>query len=163
MFQSARVFRVLASFVLLLVAVLGASCGSGDTSTAPSPQPAVSVSVLPNVEPGRVVVVFIRDHTSAAKKLAMAEKIAQMPEVEAYHFVSKREALEHFAEKTDVNVSNLPVNPLPASFDIVVRDGVDVESVARRFYDDPIVANDPGTHNGVQIGGTIPAGMSPSP
>jgi hypothetical protein len=164
MVHRSRGAGALVSLALLLIAPWATSCGSGAATTASSPQPAVSVSVLPEVEPGRVIIVFIRDHTSTAKKLAFAEEIAQMPEVEAYHFVSKREALEHFAEQYGEDITtNLPINPLPASFDIVVRDGVDVESVARRFYDEPIVANDPGTHNGVQVGGTIAAAPSPSP
>lgn len=159
-----RGVRALVSLALLLTAAWAASCGSDASPSSASPQPAVSVSVLPEVEPGRIIIVFIRDHTSAAKKLAFAEEIAQMPEVEAYHFVSKREALEHFAEQYGEDITtNLPINPLPASFEIVVRDGVDVESVARRFYDDPIVWSDPGTHNGVQVGGTVPGAPSPSP
>ena len=159
-----RVSRLFLSLALLLSAGWASSCGSDATTEAPSPQPAVSVSVLPEVEAGRVVTVFLRDRASGAQKLAMAEKIAQMPEVQAYRFVSKREALESFAAQyPDLDVSNLPVNPLPASFQIVVRDGVDAASVAERFYDDPIVANTPGTHDGVTVGGSTPGFASPSP
>jgi hypothetical protein len=164
MVHRSRGARLLVSLALLLTASWATSCGSGAATTVSSPQPAASVSVLPEVEPSRIISVYLWDHTPRAKKLTLAEKIAQMPEVEAYHFVSKTEALAHFAaEHPNLDVSNLPVNPLPASFQIVVRDGVDVDMIARRFYDDPIVANDPGTHNGVQIGGTVPGATSPSP
>jgi len=165
MVHSTRVAQVLLSLALLLTAGSAASCSSDASPSAPSPRPAVSVSVLPaDVEPARIVTVFIRDRASAAQKLAMSREIAQMPEAEAYHFVSKREALDSFAaEFPDQDFANLPVNPLPASFQIVVRDQADVASVARRFYDDPIVANSPGTHDGVQVGGSIPGAASPSP
>jgi hypothetical protein len=38
---------------------------------------------------------------------------------------------------------------LPASFEIVVKTRSDVLPVARRFFNDPLVDNDPGTHDGV--------------
>ena len=82
--HSARAARALVSLALLLVTVWAASCGTGASPSPPSPRPAVSVSVLPDgVEPARVVSVFIRERTPAAQKLAMAQKIAQMREVEA--------------------------------------------------------------------------------
>ena len=90
----------------------------------------------------------------------MAERIAAMPEVVAYHYVTKAEALKRFAaysERIAKVTENLPINPLPASFEILVREGEDVTAVARRFYDDPLVFNDPGTHNGVTIGAKTPA------
>jgi len=162
--DGSRGVRLLVSLALLLMVLWTTSCGSGTMNAAPSPRPAVSVSVLPDVEAGRVVTVFLRDRATGAQKLAMAEEIAQMPEVEAYRFVSKRQALESFAaQRPDLDLENLPMNPLPASFQLVVRDGADVASVAQRFYEDPIVANTPGTHDGVAVGGTVPAGMSPSP
>jgi hypothetical protein len=163
--QSKRVAQVVLSLVLLLGAGSAASCSSDASPPAPSPHPAVSVSALPaSAEATRVITVFIRDRASAAEKLAMAHEIAQMPEVEAYHFVTKRAALDSFAKKySDIDVSNLPVNPLPASFQVLVRDQADVASVARRFYDNPIVYSSPGTHDGVQVGGSIPGAPSPSP
>jgi cell division protein FtsX len=99
----------------------------------------------------RVVEVFIKDGTQRAKKQAMAERIAAMPEVEAYAFVTKAQALARFRRRFGERITeNLPVNPLPASFEILVREIGDVARVADRFYEDPIVDNDPGTHNGVK-------------
>lgn len=98
----------------------------------------------------RVVKVFIKDGTPRAKKEAMAARIAAMPEVEAYSFVSKAAALARFRERFGEKiVANLPVNPLPASFELLVRRRADVVRVAERCYHDPIVDNDPGTHNGI--------------
>ena len=45
---------------------------------------------------------------------------------------------------------NLPINPLPASWEIQVKDANQVDAVAAKFFDDPAVDNDPGTHNGVK-------------
>ena len=149
-----------AAFALVL-----AGCASSPQSAPTPPRPAASVTALPGLseqdrkaDPAafnetalRVVDVFIKDGTPRAKKLAMAERIAAMPEVEAYTFVTKAEALARFSKRFGQRITkNLPVNPLPASFEILVREIGDVARVADRFYDDPIVDNDPGTHNGVK-------------
>jgi hypothetical protein len=141
--------------------------------------PAPSVRVLPGLtradrllDPAaycatekRVVEVCLKDGLSAADKLAMARWIAAMPEVEAYHFVSKVEALRRFRNMYGQKiVYNLPVNPLPASSEILVREQADIAIVARRFYGDPMVDNAPGTHNGVPAwGGSALLSRSPSP
>jgi cell division protein FtsX len=97
----------------------------------------------------------------------MAERIAAMPEVVAYHYMSKREALERarrMFERAGRSLPPLAGNPLPASFDILLRSVADVPIVAARFYDDPLADNDPGTHNGVQArGGSTLLQASPSP
>jgi hypothetical protein len=158
--------RSLLLLVLLLaaLAVVLAGCASAPESAPTSPRPAVSVSALPGLteqdqkaDPAaymearlREVQVFIKDGTPRADKQAMAERIAAMPEVEAYAFVTKAQALARFRKRFGEQITeNLPINPLPASFAILVRDIGDVVRVAERFYNDPIVDNDPGTHNGV--------------
>jgi len=173
--QTSRALLLLGAAFLL--AGTTAACGLGGSTSNLSPRPAVSVSALPGFSEAdreqdlsaylavqaRAIEVFIRDGTSASDKLAMAREIAAMPEVEAYHFVSKSEALAQFKDRFGERiVANLPMNPLPASFEILVRDQADTAKVAQRFYDDPIVDNDPGTHNGVKAGNgsSIPA---PSP
>jgi hypothetical protein len=151
--------------LLAALAVALAGCGSTSPSTPASPRPAVSATALPGLteqdrkaDPAafnetalREVDIFIKDGTPRAKKLAMAERIAAMPEVAAYTFVTKAEALARFRKRFGERITkNLPVNPLPASFQVLVREIRDVARVAGRFYDDPIVDNDPGTHNGVK-------------
>lgn len=94
----------------------------------------------------------------------MAAEIAAMSEVEAYHFVSKRETLDRFRDRfAEKIVANLPFNPLPATFEILVRDRANVVPVARRFYDNPVVDNDPGTHNGVKRAADELPTASPDP
>jgi hypothetical protein len=158
-------------------ALLALSACGGESSSSPrasaSPQPAASAAVLPGLSAddfakdpsaykevaGRVINVFLEDGSSRKERAAMAERIAAMPEVVAYHYVTKAEALKRFAaysERIAKVTENLPINPLPASFEILVREGEDVTVVARRFYDDPLAFNDPGTHNGVSIGARIP-------
>jgi cell division transport system permease protein len=95
--------------------------------------------------------VFISDQASSPEVDALEAKIVTMSEVKSYEYVSKEEALVRFRERYGNRiVSNLPINPLPASFEIQVRDADQVDRVAQRFFDDTTVDNDPGTHNGVQ-------------
>ncbi|MEE4275038.1 MAG: permease-like cell division protein FtsX [Thermoleophilia bacterium] len=95
--------------------------------------------------------VFIKDEAGPEGQQALEQKIAAMPEVKSFTYISKDEALERFKERYgDRIVQNLPINPLPASFEIQVNDADQVEVVAQRFFDDPNVDNDKGTTNGVQ-------------
>jgi hypothetical protein len=67
-------------------------------------------------------------------------------------------------ERAGRPLPRMTVNPLSASFDILLRSTADVPIVAARFYDDPLVDNDPGTHNGVKArAGSVPPQASPSP
>jgi cell division protein FtsX len=103
----------------------------------------------------RVIVVFIRNGTPSAAVAAMTRQIVAMPEIEAYHFATKREALAALRRQlgADANLilKNMKGNPLPASFQLLVRDRAEIADVARRFCDNPIVDNDPGTRNGVCV------------
>jgi len=95
--------------------------------------------------------VFIKDEAGPEGQQELEQKIAAMPEVKSFTYISKDEALERFKERYgDRIVQNLPINPLPASFEIQVNDADQVEVVAQRFFDDPNVDNDKGTTNGVQ-------------
>ncbi len=95
--------------------------------------------------------VFIKDEAGPEGQQALEQKIAAMPEVKSFTFISKDEALDRFKERYGERiVQNLPINPLPASFEIQVHDADQVETVAKRFFDDPNVDNDEGTTNGVQ-------------
>jgi cell division transport system permease protein len=95
--------------------------------------------------------VFIKDEAGPEGQQALEQKIAAMPEVKSFIFITKNEALERFKERYGSRiVANLAINPLPASFEIQVNDASQVDLVAKRFFDDPYVDNDEGTHNGVQ-------------
>jgi len=165
---------------LFLLAVGISACGGGSASST-SPAPAASVTALPGLTQAdkkqdraayravqmRAINVYIADGTSPAERRKMGERIAAMPEVVAYHYVTEREALDraaHMSKRWERVVETLTINPLPASFDILVRDVADVPVVAARFYDDPLVDNDPGTHTGVYArGGSSLLKASPSP
>jgi cell division transport system permease protein len=95
--------------------------------------------------------VFIKDDAGPEGQQALEQKIAAMPEVKSFTYISKDEALRRFQDRYGSRiVQNLPINPLPASFEIQVNDADQVEVVAKRFFDDPNVDNDEGTTNGVQ-------------
>ena len=68
-----------------------------------------------------------------------------MPEVKSHTYISKEQALVEFKKKlgddADQILANLATNPLPASFRVYVKDANDVDEVAERFFDEPIVDN----------------------
>jgi hypothetical protein len=147
---------LIAAALFFSVALWGCG-GAVEPSGSPSPTPARSVTAIPSTKDAqgnfnelslRLVEVFVKD-LSRAQREAMAAEIAAMPEVELYHFVDKAEALERFT-KTFPDISMPTKNPLPASFEIVVRSGVDVPAFAKRFFDDARVDSSPGSHDGVQ-------------
>jgi cell division transport system permease protein len=98
-----------------------------------------------------MIEVFIKDDATEEQTTTLQQKIQGIPEVKSYEYVSKDEALERFRKRFGERiVANLPINPLPASYEIQVNDADQVDMVAEKFFDDPAVDNDPGTHNGVK-------------
>jgi cell division transport system permease protein len=98
-----------------------------------------------------MIEVFIKDDATPDQTQALERKIQAMADVKSYKYISKEEALRRFRERFGERiVANLPINPLPASYEIQVKDADQVDSVAQKFFDDPTVDNDPGTHNGVK-------------
>lgn len=98
-----------------------------------------------------MIEVFIKDDATPEQTQALERKIQGMNDVKSYKYISKEEALRRFRERFGERiVANLPINPLPASYEIQVKDADRVDSVAQQFFDDPTVDNDPGTHNGVK-------------
>ena len=95
---------------------------------------------LVGVESRVEVVAYLEEGTSEEVVSVAISEIGGFPEVEEIHFVSKVEALydasRELTEFSDV-FSDLEVNPLPASFEIRLREGSrtpeDVERVAERL------------------------------
>ena len=95
---------------------------------------------LVGVESRVEVVAYLQEGTSDEVVSVATSEIEGFPEVEEVHFVSKVEALydasRELTEFSDV-FSDLEVNPLPASFELRLREGSrtpeDVERVAERL------------------------------
>ncbi len=100
--------------------------------------------------------VFIRNTASPDQISQLGDQIKAMPEVRSVNFVSKEEAMNRLRESMkgheDV-LDALSGNPLPPSYEIYLKDPSQIDGVAGRFYNNPIVDNDTGTHNGVRTGG----------
>lgn len=102
------------------------------------------------------VEVFIKNTASPDQINELGDEIRAMPEVKDVVFVSKEEALERLRESLkgheDV-LDALSGNPLPPSYEITLKDPQKIEDVASRFFENPVVDNSPGTHDGVKYGG----------
>jgi cell division transport system permease protein len=100
-----------------------------------------------------MIEVFLKDSATPEQVAQMKQQIEAMPEFKSLTYISKDQALAEFKKRLGPSaqsiLENLSTNPLPASFRIYVKDPNQVDSVAGRFFDNAIVANDPGTHNGV--------------
>jgi cell division transport system permease protein len=98
-----------------------------------------------------MIEVFVKDEATPEQTQSLERKIQGMNDVKSYKYISKEEALRRFRERFGERIiKNLPINPLPASYEIQVKNADRVDSVAQRFFNDPTVDNDPGTHNGVK-------------
>lgn len=100
--------------------------------------------------------VFMKNTAAPNQISELGDEIRAMPEVKNVDFVSKDEALQRLRDSLkgheDV-LEALSGNPLPPSYTITLRDPGQIEEVAGRFFDNPIVDNTPGTHDGVKYGG----------
>ncbi len=102
--------------------------------------------------------VFIKNTATQEEIDALGEEIRAMPEVKSVYFVSKEEALETLRESLEGNediLDALSGNPLPPSYQITLEDPEQIEEVASRFFDNPVVDNTPGKDppDGVKYGG----------
>jgi cell division transport system permease protein len=101
-----------------------------------------------------MIEVFIKDNSTPEQTTALQQKIDALKaqgQVKSYVYISKAQALAIFRKRFGERiVANLPINPLPASYQIQVQDTNRVDQVAAQFFNDPTVDNDPGTHNGVK-------------
>jgi cell division transport system permease protein len=98
-----------------------------------------------------MIEVFVKDNATPEQTQALERKIRALPAVKSYKYISKEEALRRFRERFGERiVQNLPINPLPASYEVQVKNADRVDAVAQQFFNDPTVDNDPGTHNGVK-------------
>lgn len=100
--------------------------------------------------------VFIKNTASPEEIGQLGDEIRVMPEVKEVVYISKEEALERLRQSLkgheDV-LEALSGNPLPPSYEILLKDPAKIEEVASRFFDNPVVDNSPGTHDGVKYGG----------
>jgi hypothetical protein len=157
----------LLSMCLLLVLVIGCGGQSSPVKSSPTPQLAPSVAATSLPDPATssalhplIISVWLRNSVTLGQRSQLAEQIAQMPEVQEFAFVSKKLALLQLEKLLKLSKSNAATmvsglkghNPVPAYFEIVVKTRSDVLPVARRFFSNPLVDNDPGTHDGVAFG-----------
>ena len=95
--------------------------------------------------------VFIKDEATPEQTQALERKIQGLNDVKSYKYISKEEALRRFRERFGERIiANLQINPLPASYEVQVKNADRVDSVAQQFFNDPTVDNSPGTHDGVK-------------
>jgi cell division transport system permease protein len=99
-------------------------------------------ATLNYVESKVEVVAYLQDSASAGDVNALQADLQAMPEIASVSYVSKDQALKDFqARQPDVAdlVGALEDNPLPASFEIRLRDPVDYVDVATYLREQPIV------------------------
>jgi len=100
--------------------------------------------------------VFIKNTASPAQIDDLGDEIRAMPEVKDVYLVSKEEALDRLRKSLQGHedvLDALSGNPLPPSYEITLKDPERIEEVASRFFDNPVIDNTPGTHDGVKYGG----------
>src|SRR5450759_1982419 len=71
-----------------------------------------------------MIEVFVKDNATPEQTQSLERKIQGMManDVKSYKYISKEEALRRFRERFGERiVSNLPINPLPASYEIQVK------------------------------------------
>jgi cell division transport system permease protein len=90
-------------------------------------------STLKGVESQVEVVAYLKESATPADISQLTAELQDMPDVKTVAFISKEKALANFkARQPEVAslVDSLPTNPLPASFEIGLRDPSGYEAVA---------------------------------
>ncbi|MBN2072688.1 MAG: ABC transporter permease [Actinobacteria bacterium] len=81
--------------------------------------------------------VYLEDNISTELKEYIEEEIKSWEETDELKFISKEQALERFKEQNQGSdiLKEIQGNPLPASFEITLKDPEKVDQVALRFVD----------------------------
>ncbi|MCL5942557.1 MAG: permease-like cell division protein FtsX [Actinobacteria bacterium] len=99
-------------------------------------------AVLKDVEQKVEITVYLKDSVTSTEVEALQKQILAMPEVKDSQFVSKDEALKRLKEDLKDHpelFEGLAKNPLPASFEISLKDPQQASVVAARFNGKPMV------------------------
>lgn len=91
---------------------------------------------------GLKVEVAIRDTASDSEIQALGDELRSMEEVQSAYLVSREEVLARTRQslgEDSVMMDELSINPLPAFYEVTLRDSSNAREVTARFYDNPAV------------------------
>jgi cell division transport system permease protein len=99
-------------------------------------------AVLRDVEQKVEITIYLKDTATTDEIEAMRVEIVELPEVKEVQFIDKDEALKRLKEDLKDHeelLKDLPANPLPASFEVALKDPELAGGVAATFEGRPIV------------------------
>ncbi len=80
--------------------------------------------------------VYLKDNAPKEDLYSLERKVKAIRDVEKVEFISKKEALEIFKKRNKNNkdlITNIPGNPLPASYRVFPKDPQKIESIATKI------------------------------
>lgn len=99
-------------------------------------------AVLEDVEQKVEITIYLKDSATGDEIEALRQEIVDLPEVKEVQFIDKDEALKRLKEDLKEHeefLKDLPSNPLPASFEVALKDPELAGTVAVKFEGRPIV------------------------
>ena len=99
-------------------------------------------AVLKDVEQKVEITIYLKDSATTDEIEALRQEIVDLPEVKEVQFIDKDEALKRLKEDLKEHeelLKDLPRNPLPASFEVALKDPELAGTVATTFEGRPIV------------------------
>lgn len=99
-------------------------------------------AVLKDVEQKVEITIYLKDSANSDEIEALRQEIVDLPEVKEVQFIDKDEALKRLKEDLKEHeelLKDLPRNPLPASFEVALKDPELAGTVAVKFEGQPIV------------------------
>lgn len=81
--------------------------------------------------------VYLEDNISEELKKYIEQEVISWKETDAVRYISKEQALERFKKQNEGSdiLKEIQGNPLPASFEITLKNPEKIDQVALRFYD----------------------------
>ena len=94
-------------------------------------------SILDSIKGQVEVAVYLKDNISQELKEYIENEIKSWDEIDTVRYISKDQALERFKEQMEGSniLKEIQGNPLPASFELKLKDPEKVDLVALRFLD----------------------------
>lgn len=93
--------------------------------------------IISSIKSDVELAVYLEDNISEELKKYIEQEVISWKETDAVRYISKEQALERFKKQNEGSdiLKEIQGNPLPASFEITLKNPEKIDQVALRFYD----------------------------
>ena len=154
---------------IILMLTISASVTACSVSSSPAPASSSTFAsggpwseTSASVQEGRVAIAYVADNATQSEVRQLSQRIAGLPQIRSYAFMTKDDALEFMRGRFDGASSDdaSPVPSLPMGFWLLLRDPADLPDVTRALRKNPAIRHDESPFSGIGTASGFYAAMA---